>query len=94
MVTNENDRGKTQGTRVGIPGDRGSDPTRDSGAAAGSPVHGRRDRRKFPHQRDATARICELNAKPLRTVSDWLQDYEAFWRESLGSLKRYVEEDR
>ena len=26
------------------------------------------------------ARICELNAKPLRAVDDWLRDYEDFWR--------------
>ena len=45
-------------------------------------------------RRNGTARICELNARPLRAVSDWLQDYEGFWRESLGSLKRFVEEDR
>ncbi|HJZ74957.1 MAG TPA: metalloregulator ArsR/SmtB family transcription factor [Vicinamibacterales bacterium] len=38
-----------------------------------------------------TARLCELNAKPLRLVDDWLRDYEAFWRESLRSLKRHVE---
>ena len=44
-------------------------------------------------RRNGTAQICELNARPLRAVSDWLQDYQAFWRESLGSLKRYVEED-
>jgi DNA-binding transcriptional ArsR family regulator len=44
--------------------------------------------------RNGTARICELNAAPLRAVSDWVQDYEAFWNESLGNLKRYVEEDR
>jgi DNA-binding transcriptional ArsR family regulator len=44
--------------------------------------------------RDGTTRICELNAAPLRAVSDWVQDYEAFWNESLGNLKRYVEEDR
>jgi hypothetical protein len=34
-----------------------------------------------------------LNAKPLRAVREWLGDYEAFWGESLRSLKRYVEED-
>jgi DNA-binding transcriptional ArsR family regulator len=44
--------------------------------------------------RNGTTRICELNAAPLRAVSDWVQDYEAFWNESLGNLKRYVEEDR
>jgi DNA-binding transcriptional ArsR family regulator len=41
---------------------------------------------------DGAARICILNAKPLRAVRDWLGDYEAFWGESLQSLKRYVEE--
>jgi DNA-binding transcriptional ArsR family regulator len=45
-------------------------------------------------RQDGTARICELNAKPLQAVNDWLRDYEAFWGASLGSLKRYVEEDR
>ena len=45
-------------------------------------------------RRNGTARICELNAKPLRAVDDWLRDYEVFWRESLRSLKRLVEEDQ
>jgi DNA-binding transcriptional ArsR family regulator len=44
-------------------------------------------------RRKGTARICELNAKPLRAVDDWLRDYEAFWSASLRSLQRYVEED-
>ncbi len=26
-----------------------------------------------------TARICALNAEPLRVVSDWVSDYEACW---------------
>jgi DNA-binding transcriptional ArsR family regulator len=41
-----------------------------------------------------TARICELNAKPLRAINDWLQEYEAYWNENLRSLKNYVEENR
>jgi DNA-binding transcriptional ArsR family regulator len=41
-----------------------------------------------------TARICQLNAAPLRAVDDWLRDYQALWDESLRSLKRYVEEDQ
>ncbi len=45
-------------------------------------------------RRDGTARICELNAKPLRAVDHWLRDYAAFWSESLRNLKRYVEQDR
>jgi DNA-binding transcriptional ArsR family regulator len=45
-------------------------------------------------RRSGTASICELNARPLRAVSDWLRDYEALWAGSLRDLKRYVEEDR
>ena len=39
-----------------------------------------------------TVRICALNAQPLRAVSDWISDYEAYWGKTLQSLKRYVEE--
>jgi len=44
-------------------------------------------------RQDGTARVCQLNAKPLRAVGEWLQDYEAYWGENLRSLKRYLEED-
>jgi DNA-binding transcriptional ArsR family regulator len=44
--------------------------------------------------REGTARICALNAKPLRAINDWLRDYQAFWDASLGSLRNYVEENR
>jgi DNA-binding transcriptional ArsR family regulator len=43
-------------------------------------------------QQEGTARICALNAKPLRAVSDWLSDYEMFWKETLRGLKEHVEE--
>ena len=43
-------------------------------------------------RRDGTARICHLNATPLRTVDEWLRDYRMFWRETMRSLKPYVEE--
>jgi DNA-binding transcriptional ArsR family regulator len=42
------------------------------------------------HERGA-ARLCELNAKPLRAVDAWLRDYEALWSGSLRQLKRHVE---
>jgi DNA-binding transcriptional ArsR family regulator len=45
------------------------------------------------HQR-GTANICELNARPLSAVNDWLRDYQIFWKDTLRDLKRYVEEDR
>ena len=44
--------------------------------------------------RRGTARICVLNPEPLRAVRDWISDYEAYWGETLQSLKRYVEEER
>jgi DNA-binding transcriptional ArsR family regulator len=43
---------------------------------------------------EGTARICQLNAGPLRAVDNWLRDYQELWGESLRGLKRYVEEDR
>jgi DNA-binding transcriptional ArsR family regulator len=44
--------------------------------------------------RRGTSSLCGLNAKPLRAVNDWLQDYQAFWSESLRQLKSYVEENQ
>lgn len=38
-----------------------------------------------------TARLYDLNAKPLREVDEWLRDYEIFWGESLRGLKSYME---
>ena len=43
-------------------------------------------------RKDGTARVCRLNAKPLRAVSNWLREYQALWGESLRGLKNYVEE--
>jgi DNA-binding transcriptional ArsR family regulator len=43
-------------------------------------------------RREGTSRICELNAKPLRAVNEWLKDYATFWDESLLNLKTYIEE--
>jgi DNA-binding transcriptional ArsR family regulator len=45
------------------------------------------------HER-GTARICQLNAKPLKAVDGWLRDYQAFWSETMRSLKSYVEGTR
>jgi DNA-binding transcriptional ArsR family regulator len=44
-------------------------------------------------KREGKARICRLNAEPLRDISNWLRDYELLWGESLRGLKRYVEEE-
>lgn len=38
-------------------------------------------------------RLYALSAAPLRTVADWVREYEAFWDEQLRSLKDYVESE-
>lgn len=43
-------------------------------------------------RKQGATRVCRLNAKPLRAISTWLREYEAFWGENLRSLKNYVEE--
>ena len=40
-----------------------------------------------------TANICELNARPLSAVNDWLGDYQVFWKDTLRGLKKHIEED-
>jgi DNA-binding transcriptional ArsR family regulator len=45
------------------------------------------------HER-GTVNMCELNARPLRAVNEWLRDYEAYWKETLRGLKQYLEADR
>lgn len=45
-------------------------------------------------QQRGTASVCQLNARPLRAVNDWLQDYRAFWKSTLRDLKQYLEEER
>ncbi len=45
-------------------------------------------------RRRGTARLCDLNAKPLRAIDEWLRDYETFWGETMGDLKKYVEEEQ
>ena len=44
-------------------------------------------------RRRGTARICQLNAAPLRAVNQWLRDYRQFWDENLRRLKKFVEEN-
>ena len=45
-------------------------------------------------RKHGTARLCGLNAKPLRAVNDWLREYEAFWSDTMQGLKRYVEKNQ
>jgi DNA-binding transcriptional ArsR family regulator len=39
-----------------------------------------------------TARVCELNAAPLRQVESWLDAYKTFWTVSLERLKSNLED--
>jgi DNA-binding transcriptional ArsR family regulator len=43
-------------------------------------------------EKQGTASLCSLDAKPLRVIDNWLHDYEMFWSESLKNLKEYIEE--
>jgi DNA-binding transcriptional ArsR family regulator len=45
-------------------------------------------------RQDGTARLCSLNAKPLRGINDWLRDYETFWSETMQGLKNYLENNK
>ena len=40
--------------------------------------------------RNAQWRPCHLEPEPLRTVSDWLEEYRRFWEGNLGSLGAYL----
>ena len=41
--------------------------------------------------REAQWRPCRLRAKPLRDVADWVDQYRAFWEQSLDRLGDYLE---
>lgn len=42
--------------------------------------------------RDAQWRPCHLEAKPLKAVAEWVEDYERFWTRNLDSLGAYLDE--
>ncbi len=42
--------------------------------------------------RDAQRRPCRLEAKPLRQVADWVEEYRRFWEESFDRLDEYLME--
>lgn len=43
-------------------------------------------------QRDGRQRIYRLNPTPLKQVSDWVNQYEQFWKTKLDALGEYLEE--
>ena len=40
--------------------------------------------------RQAQWRPCRLDATPLKSVADWLEDYRRFWDESFARLDDYL----
>ena len=42
--------------------------------------------------REAQWRPCRLKAKPLREVSDWVEQYRQFWEARLDRLEEYLQE--
>src|SRR2546425_213263 len=40
--------------------------------------------------RQAQWRPCKLEAKPLREVADWVEEYRRFWEQSLDRLEDYL----
>jgi DNA-binding transcriptional ArsR family regulator len=42
--------------------------------------------------REAQWRPCQLDAKPLQGVADWVEQYRRFWDESLDRLDAYLRE--
>ena len=42
-------------------------------------------------RRDGRNRLYQLNAKPLKSVDDWLEEYRTLWQGKLKNLKRYLE---
>ena len=40
--------------------------------------------------RDAQWRPCKLNGSGLKDVADWMEQYRAFWEESLDRLDAYL----
>jgi DNA-binding transcriptional ArsR family regulator len=41
--------------------------------------------------REAQWRPCRLRAKPLKEVAGWVEDYRAFWEQSLERLDDYLQ---
>jgi DNA-binding transcriptional ArsR family regulator len=42
--------------------------------------------------RDAQFRPCRLEPRGLKSASEWLESYRAFWEHSLDNLEHYLEQ--
>jgi DNA-binding transcriptional ArsR family regulator len=48
--------------------------------------------RLVSEHRAGRERLYQLQPQPLRQVAGWIEGYRVFWLESLGNLKRHLEE--
>jgi DNA-binding transcriptional ArsR family regulator len=44
-------------------------------------------------RRDGRQRYYRLNARPLKTVADWVGKYERFWNDKLAALREHLDEN-
>jgi DNA-binding transcriptional ArsR family regulator len=44
-------------------------------------------------RQDAQRRIYRIEAEPLREIDRWLDRYRKYWRDRLGGLADYIEEE-
>jgi len=44
-------------------------------------------------RKDGRQRIYSLNARPLKDVAAWVQEYEKFWTQKLSVLGEYLKEN-
>src|SRR6187401_1509730 len=42
--------------------------------------------------RHAQWRPCQLEAKPLKSIASWVEEYRQFWEESMDRLEDYLRE--
>jgi DNA-binding transcriptional ArsR family regulator len=42
--------------------------------------------------REAQWRPCRLEAAPLKSVADWVEDYRRFWEQSFDRLEEYLQD--
>jgi DNA-binding transcriptional ArsR family regulator len=52
-----------------------------------------RDAGLVVERRAGRQRLYQLDAAPLREVSDWLSPYERFWRDRLANLRDLLDEE-
>lgn len=50
--------------------------------------------RLVTYRRVGRERLYRLRPQELRTVADWVRQYEAFWRQKLDALGAYLENKR